>query len=91
MWIVFNFTLPGFSSQLLEELKKVNFELDGRQLFFDESLNFMNGYDLIMWVKAGDKRQLRVVGRYRQMDGEVELNEDKLQWINSGNNTVSLA
>lgn len=51
----------------------------------------MNGYDLIMWVKAGDKRQLRVVGRYRQMDGEVELNEDKLQWINSGNNTVSLA
>ncbi|XP_061099868.1 G-protein coupled receptor family C group 6 member A-like [Conger conger] len=73
--------------KLLEELKKVHFELDGRQLFFDETLNFMNGYDLIMWVKAGDKRELNVVGRYRQSDGEVELIKE-LQWINTDNNTV---
>ncbi|KAJ8356189.1 hypothetical protein SKAU_G00189830 [Synaphobranchus kaupii] len=74
--------------KLLEELKKVNFELDNRQLYYDESGNFMTGYELIMWVKAGDRRQLRVVGRYRQMERDVELNEDKLQWINPGNNTV---
>ncbi|KAG9347326.1 hypothetical protein JZ751_004893 [Albula glossodonta] len=74
--------------KLLEELKKVKFELDNRLIYFDESGNSVNGYDLIMWVKAGDKREFRVVGSYEVLKGIVEINEDKLQWMDNNNNTV---
>ncbi|KAJ8271015.1 hypothetical protein GJAV_G00121810 [Gymnothorax javanicus] len=74
--------------KLLEELKKINFAPDDPQLNFTKSSDFMAGYDLIMWVKAGNKRELRVVGRYIEMDGEVLLNENELQWMNIYNNTV---
>ncbi|KAI1897335.1 hypothetical protein AGOR_G00082260 [Albula goreensis] len=75
--------------KLLEELKKVKFQLDNRLIYFDESGNSVNGYDLIMWVKAGDKREFRVVGSYEVLKGFVEIDEDKLQWMdNNNNNTV---
>ncbi|KAJ8377749.1 hypothetical protein AAFF_G00254220 [Aldrovandia affinis] len=74
---------------LLEELKKVNFNVDNgtNEFYFDDSGNFVTGYDLIMWVKARDQREFITVGRYSLKEGEVELSEDRLQWINS-NGTV---
>ncbi|KAI1895172.1 hypothetical protein AGOR_G00103560 [Albula goreensis] len=73
--------------KLLQELKRVNFTLDQRRFYFDESGNFVNGYDLINWEKDGNKRRFKVVGDYNLIKGGIELNKDGINWANP-NNTV---
>uniref|UniRef100_A0A8C4DTH8 G-protein coupled receptors family 3 profile domain-containing protein n=1 Tax=Dicentrarchus labrax TaxID=13489 RepID=A0A8C4DTH8_DICLA len=39
--------------QVLQELKKVQFEFDNQNFFFDENGDFVSGYDLVMWERDG--------------------------------------
>ncbi|KAJ8289173.1 hypothetical protein COCON_G00018320 [Conger conger] len=73
--------------KLLQELRKVNFTLDQRRFSFDESGNFMTGYDLIHWVKVGDKRHFKVVGEYNLIKRDCDFNQADIDWDNP-NNTV---
>ncbi|XP_071399245.1 G-protein coupled receptor family C group 6 member A-like isoform X2 [Centroberyx affinis] len=75
--------------RLLEELKKVYFELDNQTFFFDKSGDFVDGYDLIMWEKDGQHRTFKKEGRYHVLDGRIELYVDvsELNWLSTTNNS----
>lgn len=73
--------------KLLQELKKINFTLDGRQFFFDKSGNFVNGYDLINWVRDGNERRLQTIGNYNLLNIIVKERKDDIDWGTS-NNTI---
>ena len=49
--------------QLLQELKKVNFTLEKRQIYFDKS-SFATGYELINWMKRANRRHFEIIGEY---------------------------
>ncbi|XP_046907828.1 G-protein coupled receptor family C group 6 member A [Hypomesus transpacificus] len=66
--------------KLLQELKRINFTKDGRSFFFDESGNFVNGYDLINWVRDENGRKLEIVGGYNVMKRIVEVEQDNIDW-----------
>uniref|UniRef100_A0A667Z0H1 G-protein coupled receptor family C group 6 member A n=1 Tax=Myripristis murdjan TaxID=586833 RepID=A0A667Z0H1_9TELE len=59
--------------KLLQQLKKINFTLDKRQFFFDDSGSSASGYDLIKWVKREDGRYFEVVGEYNVMTSLLEI------------------
>ncbi|XP_071399248.1 G-protein coupled receptor family C group 6 member A-like isoform X2 [Centroberyx affinis] len=73
--------------RLLEELKKVYFELDNQTFFFDKSGDFVDGYDLIMWEKDGQHRRFQKMGRYHVLDRRIELHVDvsELNWLTPNN------
>ncbi|XP_066511941.1 G-protein coupled receptor family C group 6 member A-like [Hoplias malabaricus] len=71
--------------KLLQELKNVNFTLDGQTFYFSTSGNFINGYDLINWVqnKSG-KRDIVVVGSYSLEQRKINLKKP-IEWSNPNN------
>uniref|UniRef100_A0A673AVP2 Olfactory receptor C family, b1 n=1 Tax=Sphaeramia orbicularis TaxID=375764 RepID=A0A673AVP2_9TELE len=73
--------------KLLEELKKVKFEYEKQSFFFDESGDFVNGYDMLMWTKDGEHRKIEKKGRYYALDEQIEL-DVKLTWHSTTNFTV---
>ncbi|TRY55545.1 hypothetical protein DNTS_003668 [Danionella cerebrum] len=72
--------------KLLKELKRVNFTMDNKTFYFNESGNFMNGYDLIQWQpqETSGLRQLAVVGNYNLTSKEVQI-KAPLAWFNPSN------
>ncbi|XP_069055251.1 olfactory receptor CB1 isoform X1 [Lepisosteus oculatus] len=66
--------------ELLRELKRVNFTLDDRRFYFDESGDSVNGYDLIYWARNGTGRRFQVVGKYHLAEREVEVDRSLIQW-----------
>ncbi|KAM4625129.1 G-protein coupled receptor family C group 6 member A-like [Polymixia lowei] len=66
--------------KLLQELKKINFTVDKRQFFFDDSGNFANGYDLINWVRRGNERRFEVIGEYDVRKSIVEISTGSIEW-----------
>ncbi|XP_074541930.1 olfactory receptor CB1 [Halichoeres trimaculatus] len=77
--------------KLLQELQKVEFQLDDQDFFFNENGDFVNGYDLLMWEKDGQHRRMRTVGKYRVAGERIELHVQKLNWISSTNGTAPWA
>ncbi|XP_053366143.1 G-protein coupled receptor family C group 6 member A [Clarias gariepinus] len=75
--------------ELLNELKQVNFTLDNRTFYFNESGDFVNGYDLMNWVqnKSNGNRYLKVVGGYNLEQGQIIIDKN-IQWYNSNSNEV---
>ncbi|KAA0708990.1 G-protein coupled receptor family C group 6 member A [Triplophysa tibetana] len=59
--------------QLVENIRSVNFTLDGISHSFDKNGDFMDGYDLLRWTKSNDSRIIDVVGKFLLKKGEVEL------------------
>ncbi|XP_030643233.1 G-protein coupled receptor family C group 6 member A-like [Chanos chanos] len=77
--------------KLLKELKRVNFSMDNRRFYFSESGNFMNGYDLVNWVRddSRGKRIAKVVGVFDLEIEDVRIKET-ITWGNP-NNTVPVS
>ncbi|XP_036398161.1 G-protein coupled receptor family C group 6 member A-like [Megalops cyprinoides] len=73
--------------KLLQELKKINFTVDNHQFYFNEDGDFVNGYDLINWVKAGNERRFEVVGGYNLVEKEIKIRKTVINW-GTPNNTV---
>ncbi|XP_056620762.1 G-protein coupled receptor family C group 6 member A isoform X3 [Triplophysa dalaica] len=59
--------------QLVENIRGVNFTLDGISHSFDKNGDFMDGYDLIRWTKTNDTRIIDVIGKFLLNEGKVEL------------------
>ncbi|XP_070782144.1 olfactory receptor CB1 [Enoplosus armatus] len=74
--------------KLLKELKRVRFELDNQNFFFDENGDFVNGYDLIIWGKDGHHRRFQRIGRYHVLDERIELDVKNYIWLSTANNTT---
>ncbi|XP_036448541.1 G-protein coupled receptor family C group 6 member A-like [Colossoma macropomum] len=72
--------------KLLKELKNINFSLDGQTFYFNTSGNFINGYDLINWVRdmSSGQRQFVVVGNYNLGQKQVNLMK-AIEWSNPEN------
>nr|XP_023648589.1 G-protein coupled receptor family C group 6 member A-like [Paramormyrops kingsleyae] len=73
--------------KLLQEIKKINFTIDSRQFYYDQSGDAVNGYDLINWMRDGDGRNFTVVGQYVPNNGNVDVDVNKIDW-HTPNNTV---
>ncbi|KAJ0055870.1 hypothetical protein NL108_013985, partial [Boleophthalmus pectinirostris] len=74
--------------KLLEEMKRVNFEYENQTFYFDENGDSLNGYDVIMWKKDGNRRTFTKIGRYRALDGLIKIEETNLAWLSTTNSTV---
>lgn len=75
-------------SQLLAELKKVQFSFDNQTLFFDQDGDFVTGYDLIQWEVDGNYRRYQQIGKYTVRDKQLKLTVQNVNWISTGNTTV---
>ncbi|XP_029937826.1 G-protein coupled receptor family C group 6 member A-like [Myripristis murdjan] len=76
--------------KLLQQLKKINFTLDKRQFFFDDSGSSASGYDLIKWVKREDGRYFEVVGEYNVMTSLLEISAASIEWA-TPNKTIPVS
>ncbi|KAM3861109.1 olfactory receptor CB1 [Diretmus argenteus] len=76
--------------RLLEELKRVRFQLNEQTYFFDKHGDFVDGYDLIMWEKDGDHRTFKLRGRYHVLDGQIEFLTDvsEFNWLSTANSST---
>ncbi|KAL7872909.1 hypothetical protein AOLI_G00119800 [Acnodon oligacanthus] len=74
--------------KLLRELRNINFTLDDRTFYFNTSGNFINGYDLINWVRdmPSGQRQFVVVGNYNLGQKQINLKKP-IDWSNPDNTT----
>ncbi|KAL4648964.1 G-protein coupled receptor family C group 6 member A-like [Arapaima gigas] len=71
----------------LKSLLKCNKTMYGNQFYFDESGDFVTGYDLVMWKKVGNRRKIEVIGSYQLKTKDVYVNWDAINW-GTPNNTV---
>ncbi|KAJ3594742.1 hypothetical protein NHX12_004049 [Muraenolepis orangiensis] len=69
------------SSQLLQEIKNVNFTLDNRQFYFDKS-SFATGYELIIWLSKANGRRFKVIGEYDVTKHTLAIVEESIEWQN---------
>lgn len=76
---------PHFSlSQLLPWLKQVRFSLDNTSVYFDMNGDPPTGYDIVTWVWTGKDWSLRVVGSFSPDPITLRIDEDQIEWHNSG-------
>lgn len=78
----------SLGSQLLKELKTIQFDFDNQTLFFDKNGDFVTGYDLIQWEVDGNHRRYKKIGKYSVLDKRVKLIVQNVTWISTGNTTV---
>ncbi|XP_045917304.1 G-protein coupled receptor family C group 6 member A-like [Micropterus dolomieu] len=76
--------------KLLEELRKVKFDLDSQTFYFDENGDFVNGYDLIIWKKDELCRRFERIGKYDVLTKQIELYQENFTWLSTANTTVKL-
>ncbi|XP_067447853.1 taste receptor type 1 member 1 [Thunnus thynnus] len=70
--------------QLLPWLKQVRFSLDNTSVYFDMNGDPPTGYDIVTWVWTGKDWSLRVVGSFSPDPITLRIDEDQIEWHNSG-------
>ncbi|TTL10204.1 G-protein coupled receptor family C group 6 member A [Bagarius yarrelli] len=73
--------------KLVAILHDINFTLDNKTYSFTDDGDLDDGYDLIMWTKADNRRIPSVVGKFLINKKDVEVFDQDLQWLN---NTVAV-
>lgn len=65
------------SPQLLKEIKKVNFTVDGTHIYFDTNGDPSLGYDIVYWTMAESTQGacIKTIGEYWP-DGEIKIPMD---------------
>ncbi|XP_034017564.1 G-protein coupled receptor family C group 6 member A [Thalassophryne amazonica] len=71
--------------QLLQELRKVKFELNKETFSFDKDGNFVNGYDLIMWEENVNHRKFQRIGKYSVLKEDIQIEMKEFNWLSTGN------
>ncbi|KAM9840827.1 olfactory receptor CB1 [Aulostomus maculatus] len=74
--------------KLLQEMKRVQFQFKNETLFFDKNGDFVNRFDLLLWVKEGHHRRFQRIGKYHVLDEKIILNVKNLTWISTAGNMV---
>ncbi|XP_051265842.1 G-protein coupled receptor family C group 6 member A isoform X2 [Dicentrarchus labrax] len=74
--------------KVLQELKKVQFEFDNQNFFFDENGDFVSGYDLVMWERDGRYRRFQRIGKYLVLNKQIELEVENFNWLSTANTTI---
>uniref|UniRef100_A0A8D0B3S9 Taste 1 receptor member 1 n=1 Tax=Salvator merianae TaxID=96440 RepID=A0A8D0B3S9_SALMN len=64
--------------QLLQEVKRVNFSLGQRRVYFDANGDPLEGYDLVLWTWTGGAWNYSVVGSYDRNPDRLRISRDKL-------------
>ncbi|KAI4883221.1 hypothetical protein NFI96_022607 [Prochilodus magdalenae] len=79
--------------KLLKKLKKINFTLDNQAFYFNTTGNFMNGYDLINWVRdtSSGQRNFVVVGNYDLAQQQISLRKFQNIEFSTPNNTIPVS
>ncbi|XP_042334683.1 taste receptor type 1 member 1 [Sceloporus undulatus] len=70
--------------QLLREVKRVNFSLYQRQVYFDANGDTLGGYDLVLWMWEGQDWNYRVIGSFNPPD-HLSIDREKIQWQTEDN------
>uniref|UniRef100_UPI00398EBD6E taste receptor type 1 member 1-like n=1 Tax=Pristiophorus japonicus TaxID=55135 RepID=UPI00398EBD6E len=68
------------SASLLEGLKRVNFTLHNKPIYFDENGNPPMGYKVIVWDTEMESRSMNVIGSYKPNPGQLIINETLIKW-----------
>ncbi|XP_044527183.1 taste receptor type 1 member 1 [Gracilinanus agilis] len=73
---------PGriYPWQLLMEIRKVNFTLQGNPVSFDEDGDPVSGYDIITWDWNGPNWTFKVIGTSTWPPICLEIDETKIHW-----------
>ncbi|XP_048374576.1 taste receptor type 1 member 1 [Sphaerodactylus townsendi] len=71
--------------QLLKEIKKANFSVKGRQIYFDSNGDPLTGYDLVLWKWAGQNWSYDAIGSFSTNPPDLTIHKGKLQWHTSDN------
>ncbi|XP_075940812.1 olfactory receptor CB1 isoform X1 [Anarhichas minor] len=74
--------------KLLKELKKVKFEFDNQNFYFDENGDFLSFYDLVMWEQDGHHRRFQKIGKYHVLDGKIKIDIENIIWFSTANTTI---
>ncbi|XP_068433584.1 olfactory receptor CB1 [Clinocottus analis] len=74
--------------KLLQELKKVRFELDNHNFSFDSNGDFEGFYDLVMWKPDGRHRRFKTIGKYHVVEKQIEVDVENVMWNSTGNTTT---
>ncbi|XP_078496507.1 taste receptor type 1 member 3-like [Lissotriton helveticus] len=70
------------SWQLLEKLKKVEFQLNGKSFYFDDLGNPNTGYTIVLWSWRNEMLQYSTIGNYMQ---GLQLDKGGIQWHTADN------
>nr|XP_034976088.1 taste receptor type 1 member 1 [Zootoca vivipara] len=71
--------------QLLKEVKRVNFSLNHRQIYFDANGDPLVGYNLVLWTWAGQEWNYTVVGSFDRNPDRLSIHKDRLLWHTEDN------
>ncbi|TSK58011.1 G-protein coupled receptor family C group 6 member A [Bagarius yarrelli] len=69
--------------KLINILRNMKFTVDNQTYSFNKQGDFENGYDLIMWKRNGDKREIDVVGKYLISSNNIDVYTHKISWFNN--------
>uniref|UniRef100_UPI00398EC833 taste receptor type 1 member 1-like n=1 Tax=Pristiophorus japonicus TaxID=55135 RepID=UPI00398EC833 len=65
---------------LLQTLKRVNFSLNDRPIYFDENGNPPTGYDIIHWDWQNETVSFKVIGSYKPNPGQLQIDKSLIKW-----------
>ncbi|XP_066493571.1 taste receptor type 1 member 1 [Tiliqua scincoides] len=66
--------------QLLEEVKRVNFRLHHRQIYFDAAGDPLTGYDIVLWNWTGPVWSYIVIGSFDRNPDHLSINKERILW-----------
>ncbi|XP_058641252.1 taste receptor type 1 member 1-like [Onychostoma macrolepis] len=70
---------------LLEEIKKLNFPLSGRQVKYDDNYDPTISYAVVLWRTDVNPPQFKVVGSYDKLpEINFTINNTRMPWHNNG-------
>ncbi|XP_020781486.2 taste receptor type 1 member 1 [Boleophthalmus pectinirostris] len=70
--------------ELLTWLKRVRFSVDNTSVYFDQNGDPPTGYDIVTWIWRGTAWSLRLVGSFSPDPVSLVINEDLIEWHNTG-------
>lgn len=75
-------------SQLLEQIRKVNFLLHKYTVRFNDNGDPLSGYDIIAWDWSGPKWNFRVIGSSMWPPVQLDINKTKIRWHGKDNQVM---
>ncbi|XP_063001495.1 taste receptor type 1 member 1 [Elgaria multicarinata webbii] len=76
---------PVYPRQLLTEVKRVNFSIYDRQIYFDSHGDALADYDVVLWTWTELAWGYRVVGSFGANPAHLSIKEDELLWHTEAN------
>ncbi|KAJ6666182.1 hypothetical protein lerEdw1_001087 [Lerista edwardsae] len=66
--------------QLLKEVRRVNFSLHHRQIYFDASGDPLTGYNIVLWNWTGPLWSYSVIGSFDRNPDRLSIDGERILW-----------